>query len=171
MATNNLPDPIVTNPINNVIVNIDAPDTTLNLSNYFDDPLTTGKVARFNLANTSGGTIGNGTINVVLFNQTGIGAPLTVQNFQSYVTAGSYTNSFIHRSVPGFIVQGGGYTYNNSTLGQISANSPVQNEFSKNRSNLRGTIAMAKLGSDPNSATNQWFFNLADNSTNLDNQN
>ena len=171
MATNNLPDPIVTNPINNVIVNIDAPDTTINLSNYFDDPLTTGKVAHFNLANTSGGTIGNGTINVVLFNQTGIGAPLTVQNFQSYVTAGSYTNSFIHRSVPGFIVQGGGYTYNNSTLGQISANSPVQNEFSKNRSNLRGTIAMAKLGSDPNSATNQWFFNLADNSTNLDNQN
>jgi len=171
MATNNLPDPIVTNPINNVIVNIDAPDTTINLSNYFDDPLTTGKVAHFNLANTSGGTIGNGTINVVLFNQTGIGAPLTVQNFQSYVTAGSYTNSFIHRSVPGFIVQGGGYTYNNSTLGQISANSPVQNEFSTNRSNLRGTIAMAKLGSDPNSATNQWFFNLADNSTNLDNQN
>jgi cyclophilin family peptidyl-prolyl cis-trans isomerase len=171
MATNNLPDPIVTNPINNVIVNIDAPDTTINLSNYFDDPLTTGKVAHFNLANTSGGTIGNGTINVVLFNQTGIGAPLTVQNFQSYVTAGSYTNSFIHRSVPGFIVQGGGYTYNNSKLAQIPANPAVQNEFSTNRSNLRGTIAMAKLGSDPNSATNQWFFNLADNSTNLDNQN
>ena len=171
MATNNLPDPIVTKPISNVIVNIDAPDTTIDLSNYFDDPLTTGKVARFNLANTSGGTIGNGTINVVLFNQTGIGAPLTVQNFQSYVTAGSYTNSFIHRSVPGFIVQGGGYTYNNSTLGQISANPAVQNEFSTNRSNLRGTIAMAKLGSDPNSATNQWFFNLADNSTNLNNQN
>jgi len=53
MTTNNLPDPIVTNPILNVVVNINAPDTTLNLSNYFDDPLTTGKVARFNLANTS----------------------------------------------------------------------------------------------------------------------
>ena len=171
MATNNLPDPIVTNPISNLIVNIDAPDTTLSLSNYFDDPLTTGKVAHFNLANTSAGTIGNGTINVVLFDQTGIGAPLTVQNFQSYVSVSSYTNSFIHRSIPGFIVQGGGYTYNNSTLGQIPANSPVQNEFSPNRSNLRGTIAMAKLGNDPNSATNQWFFNLADNSTNLDNQN
>jgi phospholipase/lecithinase/hemolysin/cyclophilin family peptidyl-prolyl cis-trans isomerase len=170
MATNNLPDPIVTNPINNLIVNIDAPDTTLNLSNYFDDPLTTGKVAHFNLANTSAGTIGDGTINVVLFDQSGIGAPLTVQNFQSYVNTDSYTDSFIHRSLPGFVVQGGGYTYN-STLGQIPANSPVQNEFSPNRSNLRGTIAMAKLGTDPNSATNQWFFNLADNSTNLDNQN
>ncbi|MDD1441743.1 peptidylprolyl isomerase [Dolichospermum sp. ST_sed3] len=171
MATNNLPDPIVTNPINNVIVNIDAPDTTINLSNYFDDPLTTGKVAHFNLANTLGGTIGNGIINVVLFDQTAIGAPLTVQNFQSYVTAGSYTNSFIHRSIPGFIVQGGGYTYNNSTFGEIPANPAVQNEFSINRSNLRGTIAMAKLGSDPNSATNEWFFNLANNSINLDKQN
>jgi cyclophilin family peptidyl-prolyl cis-trans isomerase len=171
MTTNNLPDPIVTNPILNVVVNINAPDTTLNLSNYFDDPLTTGKVARFNLANTSTETIGNGIINVVLFDQTGTGAPLTVQNFQSYVNTGSYTNSFIHRSIPGFIVQGGGYTYNNSTLGTIPSNAPVQNEFSTQRSNLRGTIAMAKLGNNPNSATNQWFFNLADNSSNLNNQN
>ncbi|MBD1211468.1 MAG: peptidylprolyl isomerase [Dolichospermum circinale Clear-D4] len=171
MTTNNLPDPIVTNPILNVVVNINAPDTTLNLSNYFDDPLTTGKVARFNLANTSTGTIGNGIINVVLFDQTGTGAPLTVQNFQSYVNTGSYTNSFIHRSIPSFIVQGGGYTYNNSTLTTIRSNAPVQNEFSTQRSNLRGTIAMAKLGNNPNSATNQWFFNLADNSSNLNNQN
>ncbi|MDB9448817.1 peptidylprolyl isomerase [Dolichospermum circinale] len=171
MTTNNLPDPIVTNPILNVVVNINAPDTTLNLSNYFDDPLTTGKVARFNLANTSTGTIGNGIINVVLFDQTGTGAPLTVQNFQSYLNTGSYTNSFIHRSIPGFIVQGGGYTYNNSTLTTIPSNAPVQNEFSRQRSNLRGTIAMAKLGNNPNSATNQWFFNLADNSSNLNNQN
>ena len=171
MTTNNLPDPIVTHPILNVVVNINAPDTTLNLSNYFDDPLTTGKVAHFNLANTSAGTIGNGIINVVLFDQTGTGAPLTVQNFQSYLNTGSYTNSFIHRSIPGFIVQGGGYTYNNSTLGTIPSNAPVQNEFSTQRSNLRGTIAMAKLGNNPNSATNQWFFNLADNSSNLNNQN
>lgn len=171
MTTNNLSDPIVTNPILNVVVNINAPDTTLNLSNYFDDPLTTGKVARFNLANTSTGTIGNGIINVVLFDQTGTGAPLTVQNFQSYVNTSSYTNSFIHRSIPGFIVQGGGYTYNNSTLSTIPSNASVQNEFSTQRSNLRGTIAMAKLGNNPNSATNQWFFNLADNSSNLNNQN
>jgi phospholipase/lecithinase/hemolysin/cyclophilin family peptidyl-prolyl cis-trans isomerase/Ca2+-binding RTX toxin-like protein len=171
MATNNIPDPVVTNPINDQIVNIDAPDTKIDLSNYFDDPLTTGKVAHFNLANTSTGTIGNGIINVVLFDQAEIGSPLTVQNFQSYVDADSYTNSFIHRSIPGFIVQGGGYTYDNSTLLDVLANAPVQNEFSTERSNLRGTIAMAKLGDDPNSATNQWFFNLADNSANLDNQN
>jgi cyclophilin family peptidyl-prolyl cis-trans isomerase len=100
-------------------------------------------------------------------------APATVVNFLSYVTAGAYDGSFVHRSVPGFIIQGGGYRWNsaNNSVATIPANAPVVNEYSASRSNLRGTIAMAKLGSDPNSATNQWFFNLADNSTNLDSQN
>ncbi len=100
-------------------------------------------------------------------------APATVANFLSYVTSGAYVNSFIHRSVPGFIIQGGGYRWNSAINGvsSVVANAPVVNEFSASRSNLRGTIAMAKLGGDPNSATNQWFFNLADNSANLDNQN
>ena len=167
----NLSKPVIKNPIDNQTVSINAADTILNLTNYFDDPFTTGKVAHFNLANTSIGAIGNGVINIVLFDQTSGGAPLTVQNFQNYVSAGSYTNSFIHRSIPNFIVQGGGFTYNDPTVTTIPTNAPVQNEFSSQRSNIRGTIAMAKLGSDPNSATDQWFFNLADNSSNLNNQN
>lgn len=171
LTINNIADPVVTTPINNVVATIDAANTTINLGNNFDDPLTTGLVAQFNLANTSAGTIGKGVIKVALFDQAGTGAPLTVQNFQSYVNSGSYTHSFIHRSVPGFIIQGGGYTFNNLTLGTIPSNAPVQNEFNLLRSNLRGTIAMAKLGNNPNSATNQWFFNLADNSSNLNNQN
>jgi cyclophilin family peptidyl-prolyl cis-trans isomerase len=100
-------------------------------------------------------------------------APITVANFLSYVTHGSYDSSFIHRSVSGFVIQGGGYTWNATANGYsvIPASAPIVNEFSPNRSNLRGTIAMAKLGSSPDSATDQWFFNLADNSSNLDNQN
>ncbi len=95
-------------------------------------------------------------------------APLTVANFLNYLNSGAYTNTIFHRSVSGFIIQGGGYTLGNPPVA-ITQNAAVQNEF--NVSNTRGTIAMAKLGTDPNSATNQWFFNLADNSSNLDNQN
>ena len=96
-------------------------------------------------------------------------APLNVANFLSYVDAGSYNGSFIHRSVPGFIIQGGGYLYVNGQVEAISTQPPVMNEFKL--SNVRGTIAMALVGTDPNSATDQWFFNLADNSANLDVQN
>ena len=96
-------------------------------------------------------------------------APLTVANFLKYVNSGTYANSIIHRSVPGFIIQGGGYQIINHVLTAAPQNTAVVNEF--NVSNTRGTIAMAKLGNDPNSATNQWFFNLANNGSNLDAQN
>lgn len=109
-----------------------------------------------------------GDISIELFEAA---APLTVANFMNYVNSGAYTDSFIHRSMPGFIVQGGGYTWDNTGLHTITQNAPVMNEFSSTRSNVRGTIAMAKLGSGPDTATNQWFFNLADNSANLDFQN
>ena len=167
-ALTNLSFPIVTTPINDIFVGVNTSDTTLDLSNYFDDPYTTGLVANFHLSNPS---IGNGVIKVVLFDQEGLGAPKTVQNFQNYVNSGSYENTIIHRSNPGFVIQGGGFTVNNLNLGIVPTNTPVENEFSPQRSNVRGTIAMAKLGNDPNSATSQWFFNLEDNSSNLNNQN
>lgn len=107
-----------------------------------------------------------GDINVELHPAT---APNTVSNFLGYVDRGDYAGSFIHRLAPGFVVQGGGYRFVAGNVQQIPQQAPVVNEF--HDSNLRGTIAMAKLGNDPNSATNQWFFNLADNSANLDNQN
>ena len=93
-------------------------------------------------------------------------APATVANFLSYMNRGAYNNSIFHRSVTNFIIQGGGFKQDFSAISQDPA---VKNEYSL--SNTRGTIAMAKLGNDPNSATNQWFFNLGDNSGNLDNQN
>ncbi len=96
-------------------------------------------------------------------------APQTVANFLNYVTNNRYDNTFMHRSVPGFIIQGGGFGFSNGQASPVTAFAPVVNEFKV--SNTRGTVAMAKLGGDPNSATGQWFINLADNSGNLDSQN
>lgn len=96
-------------------------------------------------------------------------APGHVQNFLNYVNDGDYNNSFIHRSVSGFIIQGGGFSFNESLFNYVPTDPPIENEFAL--SNVRGTVAMAKLGTDPDSATSQWFINLADNSANLDQQN
>lgn len=108
-----------------------------------------------------------GDIEVNLFDKA---TPETVKNFLSYVNARDYSNTIIHRSVPGFIIQGGGYMYSGALpLENVAERPAVINE--PVYSNLRGTIAMAKLGSDPDSATSEWFFNLSDNSANLDVQN
>jgi cyclophilin family peptidyl-prolyl cis-trans isomerase len=96
-------------------------------------------------------------------------APNTVANFLNYIDSGKYTNSFIHRSIPGFVIQGGGFTFNGSNAPGIIPFASVENEFKV--SNTRGTVAMAKLSDQPDSATSQWFINLADNSESLDNQN
>ncbi|MGB0495808.1 MAG: peptidylprolyl isomerase [Kangiellaceae bacterium] len=108
-----------------------------------------------------------GNIDVNLYDET---TPQSVENFLNYVTAGSYGNTLFHRSVSGFILQGGGFLYNNTwpPIG-IQSNVAVNNE--PIYSNVRGTLAYAKLSGLPNSATNQWFFNLANNAANLDNQN
>jgi peptidyl-prolyl cis-trans isomerase A (cyclophilin A) len=114
-------------------------------------------------------------VRVLLFDQPGQGAPLTTSNLQAYVAANRYGGTFLHRSVPGFVLQGGGFNLvESATGGQIAAVTTfpaVLNEYSPLRSNIRGTIAMAKLGSDPNSATSQWFWSLADNSAILNPQN
>jgi cyclophilin family peptidyl-prolyl cis-trans isomerase len=111
-----------------------------------------------------------GPIDIVLYDAA---APVTVANFLAYVNSGAYNNSFIHRSVPGFIIQGGGYTWVSATnsVSTITAGAAIVNEFSASRSNLRGTVAMAKVANNPNSATDQWFVNLANNSANLDSSN
>ena len=96
-------------------------------------------------------------------------APNTVENFLQYIESGKYTGAFMHRSMPGFIIQGGGFTFSGSNPSGIIPFASVENEFKL--SNLRGTVAMAKIGNNPDSATSQWFINLADNSENLDNQN
>ncbi len=129
---------------------------TLDLREYFNVPGVSGQVAQVETV--------VGTFNVELFDDT----PLTKANFLAYSNAGRYTNTIIHRSVAGFVIQTGGY-FSRLPLEHIATFPAVQNEF--RRSNLRGTLAMAKLGGDPNSATSEWFVNLADNSANLDAQN
>ncbi len=95
-----------------------------------------------------------GDFNVSLFDET---APNTVANFLNYVADGDYVDSIVHRSVPDFVIQGGGFY---SDFSAIPADPAIANEFGA--SNLRGTMAMART-SDPNSATSQWFINLVDN--------
>ncbi len=96
--------------------------------------------------------------------------PNTVANFLNYVRDGDYDGTFFHRAIPGFILQGGGFSLvADGVYSRIPSDPPVANEF--RMSNIRGTIAMAKLPGDPNSATNQWFVNLTDNSAILDAQN
>ena len=121
-------------------------------------------------------------------------APGTVDNFLGYVDNGDYNNAIFHRlaisvtptgeRIP-FVLQGGGFTSStpdlcsqaNCTVGDVDASQfgevfqgdTIQNEFGV--SNTIGTVAMAKIGGNPDSATNQFFFNLNDNSSNLDNQN
>jgi cyclophilin family peptidyl-prolyl cis-trans isomerase len=108
-----------------------------------------------------------GDIDVVLLQNV---APNNVVNFLNYVNRGDYDTSFIHRSPPGFVIQGGGYILKNGTITAIPTDPPVVNEF--HVSNTRGTLAMAKVANDPNSATSQWFFNESDaNAANLDIQN
>lgn len=111
-----------------------------------------------------------GVIDIQLYDEA---APKTVENFYNYLNSNAYNHSFFHRSIPGFVIQGGGYVWNQTTNEEnvIAKLPPVANEFSAARSNVRGTIAMAKLPDKPNSATSEWFINLADNSTNLDKQN
>ncbi|MBB1288326.1 peptidylprolyl isomerase [Pseudoalteromonas sp. SR43-6] len=106
-----------------------------------------------------------GVIEINLFDQQ---TPKTVANFLSYVQDDSYNETVIHRSVSNFVIQGGGFTFSDS-LDAITTKPAVENEpvFS----NVKGTIAMAKLSGDANSATSQWFFNITDNSAALDTQN
>jgi cyclophilin family peptidyl-prolyl cis-trans isomerase len=112
-----------------------------------------------------------GDIEVELYDQD---KPATVQNFIRYVQSGRYANEFSHRLLPGFVLQAGGFAITNRgttnwSTTAVATYPPVTNEFNTGTfySNVFGTIAMAKT-SDPNSATSQFFFNLADNSAALD---
>ena len=86
-------------------------------------------------------------------------APETVKNFQQYVQSGHYNGTVFHRVIPGFMIQGGGFT---ADLGHKPTREPIKNEANNGLKNAVGTIAMART-SDPHSATSQFFINVVDN--------
>jgi cyclophilin family peptidyl-prolyl cis-trans isomerase len=152
--------PTVSSQIGDVSVAQNAAPTEFNLAKSFADADVSNSTVRLDTS--------AGPINLELFDQE---TPLTVNNFLSYLNSGRYTDTVFHRSVPGFVLQGGGFVFNSNParLDAVVTDNPVQNE--PGISNTRGTVAMAKLGGDPNSATSQFFFSLADNSSTLDSQN
>ncbi len=99
----------------------------------------------------------NQTLELKLYNKK---APETVKNFINYAESGFYNDTIIHRIIPNFMAQGGGYT---ETLKIKATNPPIKNEASLNRKNTKGTIAMARTMA-PHSATSQFFINLKNNS-------
>jgi peptidyl-prolyl cis-trans isomerase A (cyclophilin A) len=86
-------------------------------------------------------------------------APETVVNFLKYIDAGFFDGTIFHRIVPGFVIQGGGFT---EDMSQKRTQPPIKNEADNGLKNLRGTLSMARTN-DINSATSQFFVNLKDN--------
>jgi len=88
-------------------------------------------------------------------------APITANNFLRYVLEKHYDNTIFHRVMPGFVVQGGGYT---EAMEEREQFPPIVNESGNGLKNMPMTIAMARFD-DPHSATDQFYFNLAANSS------
>jgi cyclophilin family peptidyl-prolyl cis-trans isomerase len=86
-------------------------------------------------------------------------APISSQNFLAYVDSGFFDGLIFHRVIPGFMIQGGGFT---ADMKQKEGNDPIKNEAKNGKLNLRGTLSMARTN-DINSATSQFFVNLKDN--------
>ena len=86
-------------------------------------------------------------------------APLSSENFLTYVKQGFYDGTVFHRVIPGFMAQGGGF---DAKFNQKQTLAPIKNEADNGLVNARGTVAMARTN-DPNSATAQFFVNYKDN--------
>jgi cyclophilin family peptidyl-prolyl cis-trans isomerase len=116
-------------------------------------PVPAGPVVALDVAQ---GRTALGTITIALNPEK---APISVRNFLAYLRAGHYDGTIFHRVIPGFMVQGGGFTIE---LEEKATRPPIRNEAKNGLRNSRGTVAMARTG-DPDSATSQFYVNVRDN--------
>jgi cyclophilin family peptidyl-prolyl cis-trans isomerase len=166
--------PTVTNPIPPVNVAQNAATVTIDLAGHFGDPDIVDGNTTVTMHTSSG------DINLTLFDQS---APQTVANFVDYAVNHLYDNSFFHRLAnlsttapvsptnPAQIIQGGGFTVSPTgpaILSTITAGPMIANEYNSTNPNAANTIAMARTTA-LDSATDEWFFNLTDNSAALPN--
>ncbi|MGA3065691.1 MAG: peptidylprolyl isomerase [Tepidisphaeraceae bacterium] len=136
---------------------------TVNLSTYFDDPTIPAGDSVVNMVTNL-----PAPYNSIPLELTNAATPDTVANFLHYITSGEFANTIFHRSVPGFIIQGGGYS---NTGAMVSSFGAINGESSTaTLTNTTGTIAMA-LSTGPDSATSEWFFNLDNNNGTTSNPN
>lgn len=148
--------PAVGSPLPDWSLAVGSAPTSVSLAGLFTDP-DVSSAARL--------TTNLGDLDFAFYSSA---APQTVANFLTYLKSNQFINTIFHRSVPGFIIQGGAFRAD-AAASAVGTQPPVPNEPAI--SNQRGTVAMAKLGDNPNSATNQFFINLANNASNLDSQN
>src|ERR1051326_7627596 len=88
-------------------------------------------------------------------------APISTANFVSYANKGFYNGTIFHRVIPNFMVQGGGF---DKDMNQKKTDPTIKNEYKNGLKNTRGTVAMARLGGQADSASSQFFINVTDNS-------
>ncbi|MEO5754614.1 MAG: peptidylprolyl isomerase, partial [Chthoniobacterales bacterium] len=174
--------PVVSAQIADFTVYDATPANEIDLTTKFSDPTLSANTVRLETV--------LGDIDVVLFDQK---TPITVDNFLRYIDSGAFYPTdlvtgdpaplFFHRSPDpdDFVIQSGGYAAAQDLLNPpaifptpVPQFDPIVNEARPDLHNVRGTISMAKLPNDPDSATSQWFINLIDNSgppSNLDTTN
>jgi len=101
-----------------------------------------------------------GDIRIILYDEA---APATVANFVRYAEEGLYDGILIHRILRGFVIQSGGYYMSGGLLLPVKTYTPVASEADNGLYNIKGTLAMARVGRDPDSATSQFFINMKTN--------